>query len=301
MTQPYHIPALLEETIEALNIQPDGVYVDCTFGGGGHSRAILAKLGEGGRLYGFDQDEDARRNAPDDPRFTFVHGNFRHLLNFLRYHLKPTEDAEGGNRPTVNGILADLGVSFHHFDTPERGFSFRFDGALDMRMNQQSDLTAATIVNTYAEERIADILYYYGEMRNARTVARKIAEVRKAKPMERISDLTEAVRLPKGDLPKLFQALRIEVNGEMDVLEEFLGVAPTLLEEGGVLAVLSYHSLEDRMVKNAFKAKEAASREERGALRYRASKMTAPKREETENNPRARSAKLRSLCRISNK
>lgn len=301
MTQPYHIPALLDETLEALRIRPDGVYVDCTFGGGGHSRAILSRLGERGRLFGFDQDADAEGNKPDDRRFTFVHGNFRHLLNFLRYHLLPNEAAREDNVPKVDGILADLGVSFHHFDTPERGFSFRFDASLDMRMNQQSERTAGTVLNTYPQEKIADILYYYGELRNARSMAQKIVEARRGKSLERVSDLLEVLKPSKNDLPKLFQALRIEVNREMDALEEFLQTAPRLLAPGGVLAILSYHSIEDRMVKNAFREKEAESREGRSLPVFRASKMIAPRKEETEENPRARSAKLRSLCLASNK
>ena len=216
MTEPvYHIPALLTETVDGLNIKPDGIYVDVTFGGGGHSKEILSRLGKNGKLVAFDQDEDAIKNALDDPRFIFVRSNFRYLKNFLRYH----------NIDKVDGILGDLGVSFHHFDEAERGFSFRFDGDLDMRMNKKSSVTAATILNTYSEEQLADVFYLYGELHNSRKIARTIANTRSSKPFDKVSSFIDVIKpffareKEKKDMAKVFQALRIEVNKEMDVLK----------------------------------------------------------------------------------
>ena len=238
----YHVPALLTETIEGLNIQPDGVYVDVTFGGGGHSSAILEKLGENGRLFGFDQDIDAVKNIPDDVRFTFVRSNFRYLKNFLKYH----------GVTQINGLLADLGVSSHHFDEAERGFSFRFDGPLDMRMNTASPVTAAHILATYTEEQLADVFYLYGELHNARKIARTVVMHRAKEPIERIFQFIELLKpffsreKEKKDMARVFQALRIEVNSEMKVLSEMLEQCVELLSPEGRIAVLTYHSLEDR-------------------------------------------------------
>ncbi len=238
----YHIPALLSETIEGLNIKPDGIYVDVTFGGGGHSREILNQLGSNGRLLGFDQDLDALKNTIDDKRFTFVRSNFRYLKNFLKYH----------GIEKVDGILADLGVSSHHFDEAERGFSFRFDGALDMRMNTESKLTAAVILNTYTEEQLADVFYLYGELHNSRKIARTIVQSRSKEPIERIFQFIEILKpyfgreKEKKDMARVFQALRIEVNKEMDVLEDLLTQSLDVLNQGGRIAILKEHTLEDQ-------------------------------------------------------
>ena len=245
----YHIPALLPQTIEALDISPNGTYIDVTYGGGGHSRAIVEKLSNEGHLYGFDQDMDAVSRAMTDSRFTIVHSNFRFIVNFMRYH-KVDE---------VDGILADLGVSFHHFDDPDRGFSFRWNGPLDMRMNRSSSLTAAEVVNTYSEERLADIFYLLGEIKNARRVASAIVKARNNAEITTIEQLLDVVTplidpaRHKKELAKLFQALRIEVNHELDVLEEFLNGALKLLKTDGRIAIITYHSLEDRLVKNFFR------------------------------------------------
>ena len=242
----YHVPVLLEESIECLRIKPDGVYVDCTFGGGGHSRAILARLGNKGRLYGFDQDREAYRNTMDDERFTFVRGNFKYISNFLRYY----------GEDKVDGILADLGVSSHHFDEAERGFSYRFDGTLDMRMNREAPFTAEELINGYDEQALADILYLYGELRNARRIANAIVCRRQTKAIKTIFELTEMLRpfCTKGkeykELAPIFQAIRIEVNAELDSLKTLLGRSVDLLRSGGRIAVISYHSLEDRLMKN---------------------------------------------------
>jgi 16S rRNA (cytosine1402-N4)-methyltransferase len=227
----YHVPVLLKESVDAMNITPDGTYVDVTFGGGGHSREILSRLGNGGRLLGFDQDEDAERNIVNDPHFTFVRSNFRYLHNFLRYH-----DIEG-----VDSILADLGVSSHHFDDSERGFSFRFDGKLDMRMNKRAGITAADVVNTYEEERLADIFYLYGELKNSRKLASVIVKARSGQKIETIGEFLEVVKplfgreREKKELAKVFQALRIEVNQEMEALKEMLMAATEALKPGGRL------------------------------------------------------------------
>ena len=290
--QIYHIPALLDESIDGLAIKPDGAYVDVTFGGGGHSRAILSQLGPGGRLLGMDQDMDAWANRLADYRFTFVHGNFAYLKNFLRYY---------GLRH-VDGILADLGVSFHHFDDVERGFTFRADAPLDMRMNQGSSFTAGDLVNTYTEEQLADVLYLYGELRQSRRLAAAIA---KARPVTSTGALVDAVRpllkpsQQKKELSMVFQALRIEVNGELEVLRRLLEQSVELLNPGGRLAVITYHSLEDRLVKNFMRSGNIEGKMEKdfyGRLTtpLRAvGKVIAPADDEVERNPRSRSAKLR--------
>ena len=290
--QVYHIPALLDESIDGLAIKPDGAYVDVTFGGGGHSRAILSQLGPGGRLLGMDQDMDAWANRLADDRFTFVHGNFAYLKNFLRYY---------GLRH-VDGILADLGVSFHHFDDVERGFTFRADAPLDMRMNQGSSFTAGDLVNTYTEKQLADVLYLYGELRQSRRLAAAIA---KARPVTSTGALVDAVRpllkpsQQKKELSMVFQALRIEVNGELEVLRRLLEQSVELLNPGGRLAVITYHSLEDRLVKNFMRSGNIEGKIEKdfyGRLTtpLRAvGKVIAPADDEVERNPRSRSAKLR--------
>ena len=242
----YHIPVLLPESIEALAIKPDGIYVDCTFGGGGHSRAILDHLDHKGRLYGFDRDKDARENVPHDERFTFVRGNFKHIGNFLRYY----------GITHVDGIIADLGVSSHHFDEAERGFSYRFDGALDMRMNRNADFTADKLINNYSEDDLADLLYRYGEVRTARRIAAAIVRRRQVAPIRTIAELLEVLKpfCTKGkenkDFAPIFQAIRIEVNAEMDALKMMLLQSVDLLSKGGRIAVIAYHSIEDRIVKN---------------------------------------------------
>ena len=247
----YHVPVLLSETVDGLNVRPDGTYVDATFGGGGHSREILRRLGAKGRLYGFDQDADARNNVPEDERFTFVAANFRFLPNWMRYY---------GEIEGVDGVLADLGVSSHHFDDETRGFSFRFDAPLDMRMNTRGGNTAADVLNTYEEEQLARIFQLFGELKNARRLASAIVKARGTKPLAQIADLLACVHplVPKErekkDLAKVFQALRIEVNHEMDVLRALLEGALRVLKPGGRLSILTYHSLEDRMVKNFMRA-----------------------------------------------
>lgn len=292
----YHIPVLLNESVEALNIKPDGIYVDVTFGGGGHSRRILECLGEKGHLYAFDQDEDAAKNVIDDSRFTFIQQNFRYMKNFLQLYC-------GGK---VDGILADLGVSSYQFDTPEKGFSIRYNGRLDMRMNQSASVDAASIVNTYDVSSLASILSRYGELRNAMQIADAVVMAREANPIETTDDLKEVVArfLPRGSenkvLAQIFQALRIEVNEEMKVLELFLGQCADVLNPGGRLVVLSYHSLEDRMVKNFMKTGNAEGNLEKDFFgnhltpyKLMSSKPILPSDEEIQINNRARSAKLR--------
>lgn len=293
----YHIPVLLHESVDGLNIQPAGTYVDVTFGGGGHSREILRRLGNDGRLYSFDQDADAEQNVPEnDTRFTFVRSNFRYLTNWMRYY-----GVDG-----VDGIIADLGVSSHHFDDQERGFSFRFDAPLDMRMNGRGGLTAADVVNKYDEERLANILYLYGELKNSRRLAAAIVKARGVKNLESIEDLLQIVKpmMPrereKKDLARVFQALRIEVNHEMDALHELLEAALITLRPGGRLVVLTYHSLEDRIVKNFIKAGKADGKVEQDFYGRRLTpwksinnKVIVPSAKEQEENPRSRSAKLR--------
>jgi 16S rRNA (cytosine1402-N4)-methyltransferase len=292
----YHTPALLDESIDGLNIFPRGVYVDVTFGGGGHSREILNRLGEEGRLIAFDQDEDAAGNISDDPRFTFVHGNFRFLKNFLRYH----------GVESVDGILADLGVSSHHFDISERGFSFRLPGELDMRMNRHAQKKAADILSEYEEGKLSELFFRYGELKNARQVASAVVRYRQAKQIGETGDLL-AILEPftrkekeKKMLAQAFQALRIEVNGEMDALKEMLLQALQLLNPGGRLCVISYHSLEDRLVKNFFKTgnfegeivKDFYGNVETPFTMVNR-KVIVPSEEEQQRNPRSRSAKLR--------
>lgn len=292
----YHVPVLLRESIDGLGIKPDGVYVDVTFGGGGHSREILRRLGPGGRLYSFDQDEDAERNIPADNRLTFVRSNFRYLTNWMRYH----------GVQQIDGLLADLGVSSHHFDDETRGFSFRFDAPLDMRMNKRAGTTAAEILNNYDEQRLADILYLYGELKNARKIAAAIVKARGERPIETTGHLMQATeRLflrerEKKEAAKMFQALRIEVNHEMDALREMLDGARQLLCPGGRLSVITYHSLEDRIVKNMIKAGNAEGKVSQdffgrstAPFRQLANKVTVPSEEEQLQNPRSRSAKLR--------
>ncbi len=292
----YHIPALLSETIDGLNIRPNGIYVDCTFGGGGHSRAILGKLGPQGRLFSFDQDLDAYANVPDDNRFTFVHSNFKYLAQFLRYH----------KVDKVDGILADLGVSFHHFDIEERGFSFRFDAPLDMRMNMKSSMTAAVVLNTYSEEQLADVFYLYGEIKQSRRLAKVIVNQRNSNPIQTTSQLLEILKplmgrdKEKKDMARVFQALRIEVNHEMDVLEKMLLQTTLLLKPEGRLAVLTYHSLEDRMVKNFIRSGNLEGKIEKdfygnviAPLQAVNNKVIVPSEDEINANPRSRSAKLR--------
>ncbi len=292
----YHVPVLLKESVDGLSVRPGGVYVDVTFGGGGHSREILSRIGSDGHLYGFDQDADAQRNIIDNDHFTFVCSNFRYLKNWMRYY-----DVDG-----VDGLLADLGVSSHHFDDESRGFSFRFDSPLDMRMNKRAGKTAADILNDYAEEQIADIFYLYGEVRNARSIAAAVAKARAEKRIETTSDFMAVVEpffrreREKKDMAKLFQALRIEVNHEMDALKEMLMAATEVLKPGGRLSVITYHSLEDRIVKNVMKAGNAEGKLNQDffgrietPFRLVNNKVIVPAPEEQERNPRSRSAKLR--------
>ena len=293
----YHIPVLLQESIDGLAIRPDGTYVDVTFGGGGHSREILRRLGEEGHLYSFDQDADAEQNIPEgDERFTFVRSNFRYLSNWMQYY----------GVENLDGLIADLGVSSHHFDDESRGFSFRFDAPLDMRMNGRGGMTAADIVNNYDENRLADVFYLYGEFRNSRALAAAVAKARKNKSIDTIEDLLQAVeRLidrerGKKELARLFQSLRIEVNHEMEALKIMLESALRYLRPSGRLVVLTYHSLEDRMVKNFIKAGKIDGKVEqdffgRKLTPWRAvnNKVIVPSDKEQEENPRSRSAKLR--------
>lgn len=292
----YHVPVLLKESVDGMNIRPNGTYVDATFGGSGHSREILSRLEKDGRLLGFDQDEDAERNIVDDPRFIFVRSNFRYLHNFLRYH----------GIEEVDAILADLGVSSHHFDDSERGFSFRFDGALDMRMNKRAGLTAADVINTYEEERLADIFYLYGELKNSRKLASVIVKARAARQIKTIGEFLEIIKplfgreREKKELAKVFQALRIEVNQEMEALKEMLAAATEALKPGGRLVVITYHSLEDRMVKNIMKTGNVEGKSTQDffgnlqtPFKLVNNKVIVPSEEEVERNPRSRSAKLR--------
>lgn len=297
----YHVPVLLRECIDGLAIQPGGIYVDATFGGGGHSREILKHLDADGHLYSFDQDADAERNGFDDSRFTFVRSNFRYIKNWMRYY-----DVEH-----VDGLLADLGVSSHHLDSESRGFSFRFEQApLDMRMNKRAGLTAADIVNDYTEERLADVFYLYGELKQARRIAAAVVRRRAEKRIETSGDLLEAVGSTlspdreKKDAARLFQALRIEVNHEMEALKELLNGAKDVLGEGGRLVVITYHSLEDRIVKNMMKTGNSEGHAVqdffgRTEAPFRTSgKVIVPDDEEQQQNPRSRSAKLRIAERV---
>ena len=299
----YHIPAMLRETIDGLNIQPNGVYVDVTFGGGGHSRAILES--NCGHLYSFDQDIDAMLNVQrdnvqgtkgncfiDNPKWTFVHSNFRYLKNWMDFY----------GVEQIDGILADLGVSFHHFDSPERGFSFRFSAPLDMRMNQTAKRTAADIVNGYSEEELSKLFYLYGELKNGRQLAHAICQARSKCPIMRTEELVAASRISADkskELARLFQALRIEVNDELGALREMLVAARDLLKPGGRIAVLTYHSLEDRLVKNFLRSGNLEGAIEKDFYGNNLSPFTLIEKgreasaEEVERNPRARSAKLR--------
>ena len=292
----YHIPVLLNESVNGLNIHTNGIYVDVTFGGGGHSGEILKRLGGKGHLYGFDQDADAETNILPDEKFTFVRGNFRYLSNFMDWH----------NVAQVDGVFADLGVSSHHFDDKTRGFSFRFDGELDMRMNKRAGETAADILNTYNEEQLAAVFYLYGELRNSRAIARSIAQARIQKKIQSTQELLDILKYhfsrekEKKQLAQAFQALRIEVNGEMEALKEMLTQAGNLLKPGGRLVVITYHSLEDRLVKNFFKSGNFQGNIEKDFYGNIQSPFTAinnkvivPSEEEIEQNPRSRSAKLR--------
>ena len=292
----YHIPAMLQECIDGLQISPSGTYVDATFGGGGHSRAIVKQLGEGGRLFSFDQDLDAYANRIEDPRFTFVHSNFRYLTNFMRFH----------KVDKVDGILGDLGVSFHHFDEAERGFSFRADAPLDMRMNRSARVDAAQVVNTYTEEQLLRIMADYGDMRRPMPIVRAILKARDNKPVMTTGQLLDVIRplinpkQEKKELAQIFQALRIEVNGEMDALKRFLESTLEVLRPGGRLVVLTYHSLEDRMVKNFIKTGNTEGIVDKDFFgkvntpwRQITKGAVAPSQEEIDHNPRSRSAKLR--------
>ena len=308
----YHVPVLLDESIDGLNIHEGGVYVDVTFGGGGHSREILSRMGGHGHLYSFDQDADAEANIHTDwcgdekdadakdtkgvgGNFTFVRSNFRYLKNWMRYY----------GVDHIDGLLADLGVSSHHFDDGERGFSFRFDAPLDMRMNKRAGATAADVINNYDEARLADVLYLYGELKNSRRLAAAIVKARGGRPINTTGDLTEVMEklLPreraKKDMARVFQALRIEVNHEMDALREMLAAAEELLQPGGRLAVITYHSLEDRMVKNIMKTGNVEGKLQQDFFGRIESpfrligKVVVPSNEEQQRNPRSRSAKLR--------
>lgn len=295
-TTSYHIPALLTETINGLNIKEDGTYVDVTFGGGGHSRAILDKLGPKGRLLGMDQDLDAWGNRLDDSRFTFVHSNFSFLKNFVRYY-----GIDG-----VDGLLADLGVSFHHFDASERGFSFRHDSALDMRMNTKSKLDARTVLATYSEEELASVLYLYGELKQSRRMASAIVKARQAGEISTTGQLVEIIgpyikrSQEKKELAQVFQALRIEVNHEIDALKRLLEQSLVVLKPGGRLVVITYHSLEDRLVKNFMRSGNLEGKIEKDFYgrvstpwKLINNKVIIASDEEVERNPRSRSAKLR--------
>ena len=292
----YHVPVLLDESINGLNLHPDGVYIDVTFGGGGHSREILRRLPQGSRLFSFDQDADAERNIVDDDRFTFVRSNFRYLKNWMRYY----------EIDHIDGLLADLGVSTHHFDDESRGFSFRFDAPLDMRMNKRADKTAADIVAEYDEEALADIFYLYGELKNSRRIASALVKARQQHAIATTQDFLHVVEpffkreREKKDMARLFQALRIEVNHEMEALKEMLAAATQLLAPGGRLSVITYHSLEDRIVKNVMKTGNAEGKmiqDFYGRIEtpYRLvnNKVIVPTDEEQQRNPRSRSAKLR--------
>ena len=295
----YHVPVLLREAVDGLDVKPGGIYADLTFGGGGHSREILRQLRGTGHLYSFDQDLDAEKNASKlegESNFTFIRTNFRFLKNWMLYY----------GHEQVDGILADLGVSSHHFDEEERGFSFRFDAPLDMRMNRRASLNAKRIVEEYSEEQLSSIFYLYGELKNSRRIASAIVKARQQKPITTTTELVEVLRplmgydREKKDLARVFQALRIEVNGEMTALRQMLGAAAELLKPGGRLSVLTYHSLEDRMVKNMVKAGNAEGKMETDLFGRSNAPLEAvnrsvivPSDEEQNSNPRSRSAKLR--------
>ncbi|MBZ4651778.1 MAG: rsmH [Proteiniphilum sp.] len=292
----YHIPALLAESVDGLQIVPSGIYLDVTFGGGGHSREILNRLGPDGRLIAFDQDEDAAQNALADHRFMLIRSNFRYMKNFLRYF----------GIEEVDGVLADLGVSSHHFDDSERGFSFRFEGDLDMRMNRSARKSAADILNSYTAEQLSDIFYHYGELKNARSIAAAILAARENGRITTTGQLLTILRpftgrdREKKVLAQAFQALRIEVNGEMDALREMLLRSLEMLKPGGRISVISYHSLEDRLVKNFFRSGNFEGKLVRDfygnvetPFELVNRKVIVPSAEEQRENPRSRSAKLR--------
>jgi len=296
MSQQYHIPVLLSEVIEGLHINPGGTYVDCTLGGGGHAKAILENLNSNGKLVAFDQDDEVRKNLPDDKRIIFVPQNFRHLQRFLRLH----------NITSVDGIIADLGVSSYQFDEAERGFSTRYNAELDMRMDQRQALTAYDVVNTYTEQRLHKLFEQYGEVTNAKTLARKIAEVRSSSSIKTTDDFKNAIReIVKGNPNKyfaqVFQALRIEVNDELGALKDMLEQIPSLLKPGGRVAIITFHSLEDRLVKNFFRRGSFDETEEHpfinskplNELKVISKKPILPAENEMKQNPRSRSAKLR--------
>jgi len=294
----YHVPVLLKESVDGLNIGKGGSFVDVTFGGGGHSREILSRLDAEGHLYSFDQDADAEKNADgfDEKKFTFVRSNFRFLKNFMKYY-----GVEG-----IDGLLADLGVSSHHFDDSERGFSFRFEGNLDMRMNQRAGKTAADVVNTYDEKQLADMFYLYGELKQSRKLAAAVVKARQAKKIQTIGGFLEVMKpffrgeREKKEMAKVFQALRIEVNHEMDALREMLKGATEMLKPGGRLVVITYHSLEDRIVKNLMKTGNVEGKEDKDffgkvntPFRLVNRQVIVPTEGEMLSNPRSRSAKLR--------
>jgi 16S rRNA (cytosine1402-N4)-methyltransferase len=304
LEQSYHTPVLLKETIDALNIKPNGIYVDCTFGGGGHSKAILEKLGENGKLVAFDQDADAKRNIPKDPRIIFVPQNFRHIQRFLKLH----------NISAVDGILADLGVSSHQFDEAGRGFSTRFDAPLDMRMDQRQSLTAADVVNNYSEQQLHKIFERYGEVTNSKTLAKTIVDLRGSQSLKSIDAFKHALRgVVKGNpnryFAQVFQALRIEVNDELGALKEMLQQIPPLLKPGCRAAIITFHSLEDRLVKNFFRRGTFDETEENpfimnekaSVLKVITKKPIEASEEEMKRNPRARSARLRVAEKVSGK
>ena len=299
--QVYHIPALLPQVLEALDIKPDGTYVDVTLGGGGHSRAIVEKLSAKGHLYSMDQDRDAIDRAFSDQRFTVIHGNFKFLKNFMRYH-----HVDG-----VDGLLADLGVSFHHFDDPERGFSFRWEGRLDMRMNRNASLDAAKVLNDYSEQQLADMFYLFGELKNARRLASAIVKQRATEPIVTVEQLRRVItpfinpKQEKKELAQIFQALRIEVNNEIEALKALLTQSLEVLKPGGRLAIITYHSLEDRLVKNFMKTGNLEGRVEKdfygrtlAPMALVNSKPITADDDEVERNPRSRSAKLRVATKL---
>mgnify|MGYP003293227716 FL=1 len=296
----YHVPVLLKQSVDGLVYDPAGIYVDATFGGGGHSREIVSRLAREGHLYGFDQDQDAMKNVIDDSRFTFVYSNFRYMRNFMRWY----------GHDKVNGILADLGVSWHHFDDSSRGFSFRFDGPIDMRMNQKEGMTAADVLNDYPEEKLSSLFYLYGELQNGRQLAQAIGRKRQNTRIETVSALMDTVRpvigreREKKEMAKVFQALRMEVNHEVDALREMLLSTMELLVPEGRLVVITYHSIEDRMVKNLIKSGniEGDVRTDFYGNRLvpfrQVSKPVLPDSVEQEQNPRSRSAKLRIASKV---
>jgi 16S rRNA (cytosine1402-N4)-methyltransferase len=300
-TTTYHVPVLLEESINSLNISPEGVYVDVTFGGGGHSREILNRLNEDGHLFGFDQDTDAEKNLLPGKQFTFIKSNFRYLSNFMDWN----------NVEKIDGLLADLGVSWHHFDDETRGFSFRFEGDLDMRMNKHAAKTAADVLNTYTEENLAGIFYNYGELKSSRAIAKAVVRTRETQKIRTVRDFLNVLKpffsreKEKKQLAQAFQALRIEVNEELEALKDMLQQAADLLKSGGRLVVITYHSLEDRLVKNFFKTGDFEGTVKKDffgniltPFRLINNKVIVPNTEEIEKNPRSRSAKLRIVEKI---